>query len=99
MIFIFVYLDDSRESLLKVGQTFLVNDTKVLLRFRFERITFSWELKAIEYEHDNIIILLAPKQPIGAQKGLSYFSAGPVIFSNDSIVLKFNGKFQVSHIF
>ncbi|XP_060881299.1 V-type proton ATPase subunit S1 [Metopolophium dirhodum] len=90
-----VYLDDSRESLLKVGSTFLVNGTKVTLRFRFERITFSWELKSIEYERDNSIIQLTPKQQIGAQKGLSYFSAGPVIFSNDSIVLKFNDKFQV----
>jgi len=94
-----VYLDDSRESLLKVGATFLVNGTKVTLRFRFERISFSWELKSIEYEQDNTIIQLAPKQAIGAQKGLSYFSAGPVIFSNDSIVLKFDEKFQVSHIF
>ncbi|XP_022182977.1 uncharacterized protein LOC111042614 [Myzus persicae] len=90
-----VYLDDSRESLLKVGTTFLVNATKVTLRFRFERITFTWELKSIEYERDNSIVLLTPKQPIGAQKGLSYFSPGPVIFSNDSIVLKFNDKFQV----
>jgi V-type H+-transporting ATPase S1 subunit len=90
-----VYLDDSRESLLKVGTTFSVNGTKVTLRFRFERITFSWELKSIEYENLNSTILLTPKQPIGAQKGLSYFSAGPVIFSNDKIVLKFNDKFQV----
>ncbi|XP_025203917.1 uncharacterized protein LOC112600817 [Melanaphis sacchari] len=90
-----VYLDDSRESLLKVGTTFSVNNTKVTLRFRFERITFMWELKSIEYEHDDNTILLAPKQQIKAQKGLSYFSAGPVIFSNDSIVLKFNDKFQV----
>ncbi|KAL4149639.1 hypothetical protein QTP88_003533 [Uroleucon formosanum] len=90
-----VYLDDSRESLLKVGSTFLVNGTKVTLRFRFEKISFSWELKSIEYERDNSIIQLTPKQPIGAQKGLSYFSAGPVIFSNGSIVLKFYGKFQV----
>lgn len=85
--------------MLKVGTTFLVNATKVTLRFRFERITFTWELKSIEYERDNSIVLLTPKQPIGAQKGLSYFSPGPVIFSNDSIVLKFNDKFQVSHIF
>ncbi|CAI6368050.1 unnamed protein product [Macrosiphum euphorbiae] len=90
-----VYLDDSRESLLKVGTTFLVNGTKVTLRFRFERITFSWELKSIEYERDSTVIQLSPKQPIGAQKGLSYFSAGPVIFSNGSIVLKFDEKFQV----
>jgi len=85
--------------LLKVGSTFLVNGTKVTLRFRFERITFSWELKSIEYERDSSVIQLTPKQQIGAQKGLSYFSAGPVIFSNDSIVLTFNGKFQVSQIF
>jgi len=85
--------------LLKVGSTFSVNGTKVTLRFRFEKTSFLWELKSIEYERDNSIIQLAPKQPIGAQKGLSYFSAGPVIFSNDSIVLKFYGKFQVSHTF
>ncbi|KAF0762865.1 V-type proton ATPase subunit S1 [Aphis craccivora] len=90
-----VFLDDSRESLLKVGTTFSVNNTKVTLRFRFERLTFTWELKSIEYEHDDITVLLSPKQQIGAQKGLSYFSAGPVIFSNDSIVLKFDDKFQV----
>ncbi|KAL5234550.1 hypothetical protein ACI65C_001960 [Semiaphis heraclei] len=90
-----VYLDDSRESLLKVGTTFLVNDTKITLRFRFERITFTWELKSIEYERDNSVVLLTPKQQIGAQKGLSYFSPGPVIFSNGTIVLKFNDKFQV----
>jgi len=83
--------------LLKVGTTFSVNNTKVTLRFRFERLTFTWELKSIEYEHDDITVLLSPKQQIGAQKGLSYFSAGPVIFSNDSIVLKFDDKFQVSH--
>jgi len=90
-----VYLDDSRDSLLKVGTTFSVNNTKVTLRFRFERTTFTWELKSIEYEHDDNTVLLSPKQQIGAQKGLSYFSAGPVIFSNDSIALKFNDKFQV----
>jgi len=85
--------------LLKVGTTFSVNDTKVTLRFRFERITFTWELKSIEYEHDDNTVLLTPKQQIGAQKGLSYFSAGPVVFSDGSIVLKFNDKFQVSCIF
>jgi len=84
---------------LKVGTTFLVNNTKITLRFRFEKTTFTWELKSIEYERDISIIPLKPKQQIWAQKGLSYFSPGPVIFSNDSIVLKFNDKFQVSHIF
>lgn len=90
-----VFLDDSRDSLLKVATTFTANDTKVTLRFRFEKITFLWELKSIEYEHDNSVVLLTPKQQIGAQKGLSYFSAGPVTFSDGSIVLKFNNKFQV----
>jgi len=90
-----VFVDDSRDSLLKVGQMFLVNDTKITLRFRFERTTFTWALKSIEYENAGSAILLTPKIPIGAQKGLSYFTEGPVIFSNDSIVLKFNDKFQV----
>lgn len=84
--------------MLKVGQFFLVNETKITLRFRFERTTFTWALKSIEYENAGSAILLTPRNPIGTQKGLSYFSEGPVIFSNNSIVLKFNDKFQVSYI-
>lgn len=84
--------------MLKVGQYFLVNDTKIILRFRFERTTFTWALKSIEYGNEGSAILLTPRSPIGTQKGLSYFSEGPVIFSNNSIVLKFNDKFQVGYI-
>jgi hypothetical protein len=71
----------------------------VTLRFRFERKTFNWDLKSIEFDNGSSNVLLTPKQPIGAQKGLSYFSEGPVIFSNETIVLKFNDKFQVSNLF
>lgn len=99
VFFFQVFIDDSRDSLLKVGTTFLANESKVTLRFRFERKTFDWNLKSIEFDNGSSIVLLTSKQPIGAQKGLSYFSAGPVIFSNDTIVLKFNNKFQVSHLF
>lgn len=90
-----VYLDDGRENFLKVGTIFLANDTKITLRFRFDKTTFTWELKTIEYEYLDSIVHLTPKQPITAQLGLSYFSEGPVIFSNNLTVLKFNDKFQV----
>jgi len=82
--------------LLKVAKTFLVNGTKIILRFRFEKTTFTWELKAVEYESMGSNVFLLPQSLIGAQKGLSYFSEGPVIFSAESIVLRFNDKFQVS---
>jgi len=85
--------------LLKITKTFLANDTKVILRFRFERTTFTWELKSIEYESVGSNDVLFPQSFIGAQKGLSYFSEGPVVFSSNSIVLTFNDKFQVSFIF
>jgi len=90
-----IFIDDSRDSLLKITKTFAANDTKIILRFRFERTTFTWELKSIEYESMGSNILLFPQSSIGAQKGLSYFSEGPVIFSGNSVVLKFNDSFQV----
>lgn len=96
MIFCFqVFIDDSRESLLKITKTFAANDTKVILRFRFEKTTFTWDLKSIEYDSSGSNILLFPQNPIGAQKGLSYFSEGPVVFSGNSVVLRFNDSFQV----
>lgn len=91
-----IFIDDSRESLLKVAKAFSVNGTKIILRFRFEKTTFTWELKAIEYESMGSNVFLLPQSLIGAQKGLSYFSEGPVIFSANSIVLRFNNEFQVS---
>lgn len=90
-----VFVDDSRDNLLKVGTTFFANNTKTTLRFRFDRTTFSWELKGIEYESIDSSNLLIPQQAITAQMGLSYFAEGPVVFSKDGIVLKFNNKFQV----
>lgn len=100
MYFFFqVTLDDARENLLKVGTTFFYNEDKITLRFRFERKTFNWELKGIEYENLGSNVMLVPKQPITALKDVSYFSEGPVIFSKDGIVLKFKNKFQVSFIF
>ncbi|XP_050435927.1 V-type proton ATPase subunit S1 [Adelges cooleyi] len=90
-----VILDDSRDSLLKVIKSFLANGTKVTIRFRFEKQSFTWELKNIEFEGLNNNALLSPQNSIGALQDLSYFSEGPVVFSNNSVVLKFNGKFQV----
>lgn len=42
--------------------------------------------------------LLMPQHKIEAQMGLSYFSEGPLIFSNGLTILKFNDIFQVSYI-
>lgn len=84
--------------MLKVGKTFLANNTKVTLRFRFERSTFNWDLKSIEYENGGASVLLTPKNSVGAQMGLSYFTEGPIVFSNDSIVVTFKDTFQVSYL-
>lgn len=76
----------------------MVNGTdKVVLRFCFERTTFTWELKSIECEMGSNT-LLTPQKQISAQMGLSYFSEGPLIFSNGTTILKFNNAFQVSYI-
>lgn len=87
--------------MLKIGSTFTHNKIKITLRFRFEKTTFTWALKSIEYETGSTSVLLEPKnnQIIGAPIGLSYFSKGPVVFSNDSTVLTFPDIFQVCYIF
>ncbi|VVC31308.1 ATPase, V1 complex, subunit S1 [Cinara cedri] len=86
-----------RDSAIKIGSTFTYNKEKIILRFRFEKTTFTWALKGIEFELGSANVLLEPKnnQTIGAPLGLSYFSKGPVVFTNGSIVLTFNDTFQV----
>lgn len=96
LLFFQVFVDDSRDNFLKVATIFLANNTKTTLRFRFDRTTFTWELKGIEYESLGSSSLLLPQQQISAQMGLSYFAEGPVVFSKDGIVLKFKDNFQVS---
>ncbi|XP_050531965.1 V-type proton ATPase subunit S1 [Daktulosphaira vitifoliae] len=91
-----VYMDDSRDNMLKVTKTLMGNDSKITLRFRFVKQSFNWQLEYIELERINEkSVFLYPQKTIESQLGMSYFIEGPVVFKNDSIVLTFNGKFQV----
>lgn len=71
----------------------------VTLRFRYKASKSSWNLEKVEYENLGETIQLSPKVSVGAPKGMSFFSEGPVIFADKSVVLKFNNKFQVCYIF
>lgn len=85
--------------MLKITKTYLVNDTvKITLRFRFEKIGKIWDLKGIEYENKDLTLLLQPNVSISTNIGRSYFLKGPVVFSNESVALKFMDDLQVSYI-
>lgn len=91
-------MDSHKDDLLKVGKGFLLNGTMITLRFRFKAPKSYWTLDKIEYENLSTNILLSPRVSIGAPRGMSYFSEGPVVFSNNAVVLTFNNKFQVGYI-
>lgn len=89
-------MDDSRDNLLKFSKTFMGNNSKITLRFRFVKKSFTWQLESIELERTNDkTVFLYPQTAIESQIGMSYFMDGPVVFKNDSIMLSFDGKFQV----
>lgn len=89
---------DLRDGFLKVGTGFLLNGTMVTLRFRFKSSRSYWTLEKIEYVNLGTTIQLSPRVSIGAPMGMSFFSEGPVVFSDNSVVLTFNNKFQVCYI-